>query len=263
MFRKIVLLTCSLAMTAGMTWSVCAQEASETISEESIAQDEAADSSDAELQDGILPEEESVLRLWQGYMNGSSYTFRIDPEEGTACIAKTAEDGTAEIISGACAVDESGLLTVTGEDGTIQSWTASAVSSCAITASGEDGEITLVRADPNLAELINDYAWYAGLSEEGDAYTYGIALDCSKLIFGFYTEEDETLYETELSLTQTGGGDGTISGTAVDDEGTQYTFSYSLIEDNPVHASITLNGETCEVSAIEARVFSQYVEPAE
>ncbi len=236
-------------MAMAMTWGVCAEE---TMPAETAVPDEAALAADVQEDNGV--------RIWQGYLDGASYTFRLDTENQNASIAKTFSDGTLESIAGSYVIDDAGSLVVTAEDGSTQTWTAAAVSSCQITAGSDAGEIALARADSNLEDQINEYAWYTGLSAEGDAYTYGISLDCTQMIFGFYTAGDEMLYETTFALTQTGGGDGTISGYATDEGGNAYSFSYEMIDGNPLHVNITLNNETIEASAVEARAFSGYVE---
>lgn len=246
--KKTKLVLCTAAMTMAMTWCVCAGE---TMPEET-AETPAAEAMEVQEDNGI--------RIWQGYLDGTSYTFRVDMENQLASVAKTQSDGALELITGSYTVDEAGSLIVTAEDGTAQTWTASTVSSCQLTAGCDAGEVTLARADSNLEDQINDYAWYTGLSEEGDAYTYGISLDCTQIIFGFYTAGDETLYETEFTLSQTGGGDGTITATATDEDGNAYAFGYEMIDENPLHVNITLNGETIEASAVEARTFEGYVE---
>ncbi len=248
MKKKTVLLLCSAAMTLAMAGSALAEE---TVPAET-AETPAAEEIDVQADNGI--------RIWQGYLDGTACTFRLDSENETAGIAKTLEDGTLDMITGSYVIDDAGTLTVTAQDGTTQSWNASTVSSCQINVSSDAGEITLARADSNLEENINDYAWYTGLSAEGDAYTYGISLDCTKMIFGFYTVGDETIYETKFDLTQTGGGDGTISAIATDEEGNAYAFSYEPIDDSALHVNITLNDETIEASAVEARVFDGYAE---
>ncbi len=248
MKKKTVLLLCSAAMTLAMAGSALAGE---TVPEET-AETLAAEETDVQIDNGI--------RIWQGYLDGTACTFRLDTENATAGIAKTLEDGTLDMITGSYVIDDAGTLTVTAEDGTTQSWNASTVSSCQITASSDAGEFTLARADSSLEENVNDYAWYAGLSAEGDAYTYGISLDCTQMIFGFYTVGDETIYETKFNLTQTDGGDGTISAIATDEEGNAYTFSYEPIDDSALHVNITLNNETIEASAVEARLFDGYTE---
>ncbi len=253
-----------------MAWGVYAEE---TLPEESadasaeaveVIEDPAAENAEdpaAEAVDDTATEDTGISIL-QGYLNGESYTFRLDTLNQTASIADTLEDGTLNLISGGYTTDEAGTLTVTAEDGTTQSWTATSVSNCQTTAVGDAGEITLVLADPNMEENINDFAWYAGSSAEGDAYSYGISLDCTQLIFGFYAVDDPTLYETRFTLNQTEGGEGVIAGTASDETGNVYPFSFELVDGSPLHVNITLNGETCEASAVEARVFAGYQEEA-
>ncbi len=291
--KKAFLLLCSAAMTMAVSTGVCAEEnnaeaavevqaaeeqgqageaaqaAEETQAPgETQAADEQAQSAkeDAQTTEEQTQETDAQvdngIRIWQGYLDGNAYTFRLDTENGDATIAKTQVDGTLELLTGSYVIDDAGSLTVTAEDGTVQAWNASPVSSCQTAASSEAGEITLVRADPNMEDAINEYAWYVGLSPEGDAYTYGVSLDCTEMIFGFYAVGDETLYETKFNLTQTESGDGTITAVASDEEGNAYAFSYEVIDDSPLHVYVTLNGETCEASAVEARAFSGYTEEA-
>lgn len=247
-------------MTLTMAWGACADE---TVPEETVGTTTETSADGAETAEEPQQPEDTGVRIWQGYLNGEAYTFRIDSQNQAAAIARTAEDGTMNLISGAYTTDEAGTLTVTAEDGTVQSWSASSVSTCQTAASGETGDVTLALADPNLEANINDYAWYTGISAEGDAYTYGISLDCTQLIFGFYAVDDETLYESTFSLQQTEGGDGLISGIASDEAGNVYSFSYELVDGSPLHVNITLNGETCEAYAVEARAFPGYEEAAE
>ncbi len=203
---------------------------------------------------------ESSMHIWQGYKDSAAYTFVMDTYTETASIAKTEQDGSVTVVSGTYAVDTDGNLTVTDMDGAQQTWNAVQESLCrnTVTVPGEDTEIILAKGDPVIARYINRYAWYVGLSEEGDAYTFGISLDCTKLIFGFYTSEDDTLYETEFSLDITQSGDGVLSGTASDEDGRTCSFSYEMIEENPLHAQISMNGESCSVSAVESRIFGDY-----
>ncbi len=249
-------------MTMAMAWGVSAEETTPAETAETPVAGETAPEGAPQGAPEMGAPEDTGVRIWQGYLDGVSYTFRLDMENQNATIAKTTSDGTLESITGSYVVDDAGSLVVTAEDGTTQTWSASTVSSCQITAGSEVGEVTLARADSNLEEKINDYAWYTGLSEEGDAYTFGISLDFTQMIFGFYTAGDEMLYETTFTLAQSGGGDGTMSAVATDEEGNAYSFSYEMIDENPLHVTITLNGESIEASAVEARAFEGYVEDA-
>lgn len=243
MASKLTALLCLSIVTLGMTGIVSAQETPENAVQESPS-----------------------VSIWQGYRDSVSYTFLLDPESMTASVGETASDGTLSSFSGTYRIDEDGTLFATSEDGREISWTSFPASSCQNTVSGQDllsgqeVELTLVKVDPEIKESISEYAWYAGLSEEGDAYTYGISSDCTKLVFAFCTPEEDELYKTSFSLDITDSGNGVLSGQAADEEGGIYSFSYELIDENPLHVLITLNGESCEASAVEARIIPGYTE---
>ncbi len=206
--------------------------------------------------------QEASYRIWQGYSDGTSYTILLNSDSQTASAAATQPDGTVSIISGSSSIDGAGTLMIMAEDGTSESITAEYVSSCQSSAVWNGTGITLVEAAPLAADNINEYAWYAGLSLEGDAYTFGLSLDCSQLIFAFYTPGDETLYTTEFSVSVTASGNSTIVAAVSDQDGNTYDFTYEMIGENPLHAVFTLNGEFCEAYAVEARLFDTYIEEA-
>lgn len=243
MRKWITALICMAVTTLGMTGWIPAEEAEEETTQEA-----------------------SSVVIWQGYRDAVSYTFVLDSDSQTASVSETSADGTMTSVSGACQIAEDHTLTVTSSEGTSYTWQATADSACASTVSGQDlltgqdVEIALWKADPGIKDSVNEYAWYTGQSEEGDAYTYGISLDCTKLIFAFYTPDEDTLYETAFSLAITDSGDGVLSGEAVDAEGGSYAFTYEMIDDNPLHVRLSLNGESCEASAVEARIIEGYTE---
>lgn len=242
MASKLTTLLCLSIVTLGMAGFVSAGEA----------------------EDGV--QETPSVSIWQGYKDSAAYTFLLDPENQTASVSETASDGALYSYTGAYSISEDGTLSVMSQDGSEISWNSSSASTCQNVVSGqdliswEDVEVSLVKAAPATVDSINEYAWYAGLSEEGDAYTYGISSDCTQLVFAFYTPGDDELYETHFTLDITDSGDGVLSGQAADDEGGVYSFSYELIDENPLHVYITLNGESCETSAVEARIIPGYTE---
>ena len=243
MIRKLSALLYLSIATLGLTGMAYAQETEETAGQES-----------------------SSVSIWQGYLDSVSYTFFLDAESQTASVSETSSDGALSSFAGTYAIDEEGTLVITSQDGSEVSWKASSVSACQNTVSGVDllsgqeVEVTLVKADPEMVDSVNEYAWYAGLSEEGDAYTYGISPDCTDLIFAFYTPEEESLYRTEFSLDITDSGNGVLTGQAADQEEGVYSFSYEMIGENPLRVVITLNGEDCETSAVEARIIPGYTQ---
>ena len=243
MRKRIAALICMAITALGMTGMVPAEEAAEASGQEV-----------------------SSVVIWQGYCDAMSYTFVLDSDSQTASVSETSPDGTMSSVSGSYGIAEDHTLTVTSSEGTVYTWQAAAASACASTVSGQDlltgqnVEIALWKADPGIKDSVNEYAWYVGQSEEGDAYTYGLSLDCTKLIFGFYTPDEDTLYETAFSLEITDSGNGVLSGRAVDSEGESYAFSYEMIDENPLHVRLSLNGESCEASAVEARIIEGYTE---
>lgn len=239
-FATIVIMTCMLLNTAG---GVFAEESYEE-----------------EASSGETGVEAAEDRIWLGCSDGTVYTFLIHPETGTAAAASTQTDGTVSIISGSASIDSAGTLTITSEDGTSEVITAEAISSCQSEAVWNDVSITLAQAAPLAADHINEYVWYTGLSSEGDAYTFGLSTDWTKLIYAFYTPGDETLYTSEFSVSVTDSGNSALVAEVSDQEGNTYDFSCEIIGNNPLHAVFTLNGEFCETYAIEARLFDSYTE---
>ena len=256
--KKAAVLIC---MAITMLWAAGLVFADETGSETTAG--EAAGTAEETTQDET-PQEESSVIIWQGYCDPMSYTFVLDSDQQTASVSETSSDGALTAVSGTYQITEEGALKITSADGAEYSWTATPASTCVNTVSGQDlltgqdVEITLVKAASGITESVNEYAWYTGQSEEGDAYTYGISPDCTKMIFAFCTPEEDYTYITEFSIEITESGDGVLSGVAADSEGESYLFSYEMIEENPLHVRLTLNGESCEASAVEARVVPGY-----
>ena len=249
-----------ICMAITMLWVAGLVFADETVSVTTAG--EAAETTEETTQDET-PQEESSVIIWQGYCDPISYTFVLDSDQQTASVSETSSDGVMTTVSGTYQITEEGALKITSADGAEYNWMATPVSTCVNTVSGQDlltgqgVEVTLVKAASGIEESINEYAWYTGQSEEGDAYTYGISTDCTKMIFAFCTPEED-YYETEFSIEITESGDGVLSGVAADSEGESYLFSYEMIVENPLHVRLTLNGESCEASAVEARVVPGY-----
>lgn len=103
----------------------------------------------------------------------------------------------------------------------------------------------------SIAELVNEYVWYAGRDQNNDAVTMGFNDAVDTLILGMvYSDgsEDEFVAMTIDSE----------AGKVIDDSGNEYDFGFEVSEESPLKAVVTLNGEKIDVCGIDSDVFPEF-----
>lgn len=207
-------------------------------------------------------ESETESAAYESYvvMNGfdgeNDWTILLDSGEGKATVAIASSVDDVQALYGDYTVDDEGeSFTISNEeDGKDYVFKYVENDNATVTFSNQDGSVSFdgVFVNPSIAEVINDYTWYAGKTSAGNSVTIGFDEEVKYLICGLVyadaSEEDQFF----------GLGFDVDTGKAADTEGNEYDFSFEPSDESGLFATVNFDGEKIDMVAVNPGVFPEF-----
>ena len=206
----------------------------------------------AEAETESAPDYENYL-VMQGFDGENAWTVLLNANDatGTASIASSAED--VEALYGEVTFGDGSFSILDEEDGQEYAFNYEEHDNANLTFSNEDGSTTFdaVFVNPSIAEVINDYYWFAGADSEGDSLTIGISEDLDWIILGYVFADgsEDVFFGMEYDAE---------TGIATDDDGDEYSISFDFSDDSGLFMSTDFEGEVIDMYFVNPGVFPEF-----
>lgn len=189
--------------------------------------------------------------VMEGFDGESAWTILLNANDGTGTVSIASSADDVEALYGELTAGEGTFSILNEEDSTEYVFNFEEHDNATLTFSNEDGTISFdaVFVNSSIAEVINDYYWYAGKDTAGDSVIVGFNEDLDYIILGYVFADgtDDSFlgfsYDAE-------------NGVASDEDGEEYNMSFEM-DDTGLFLTADFDGESVDLYFVNPGVFPE------
>lgn len=191
--------------------------------------------------------------VMNGFDGENAWTILLNSADATGTVSIASSEDDVQALYGSFEGDGESFTIHNEEDDTDYTFMYEEKDNANITFSNADGSTSFdgVFVNSSIAEVINDYYWYAGKDGDGDSLVLGISDDLDYVIFGYVFADgsDDAFLGCDYDAE---------SGIATDADGNEYPLTLEFTDDSGLFVDATFDDATTPLYFVNPGCFPEF-----